>query len=246
MENTHNCQKGLTGNQLKILALISMTCDHIGKQLLPNVLFLQIIGRLAFPIFAFMIAEGCHYTKNRKKYLGTMALLAFICQIVYFAAMGSLYQCVLVTFSLSISLIYILDTFVFRKPEQFSLPWAFCTFLGLTAALLFLCFICIGLPELLSATDFAIDYGIWGVLLPVVIYFTAHKTNLPAGFTLLATAMDLIFLSFSLGGIQWFSLITIGILAFYNKKRGSLNLKNLFYIYYPLHLVVIYGLSLFS
>ena len=57
----------LNGNQLKIIALIAMTLDHIGKMLLPGFTILQIIGRLAFPIFAYMIAEGCRYTKNRKK-----------------------------------------------------------------------------------------------------------------------------------------------------------------------------------
>ena len=57
---------GLTGNQLKLIALFAMTCDHVGLQLLPNVLILRILGRLALPIFAYMIAEGCRYTRNRK------------------------------------------------------------------------------------------------------------------------------------------------------------------------------------
>ena len=49
---------GLTGNQLKLIALFAMTCDHVGLQLLPDVLILRILGRLALPIFAYMIAEG--------------------------------------------------------------------------------------------------------------------------------------------------------------------------------------------
>ena len=71
---------GFTGNQLKLIALISMTCDHVGLQLLPDVLILRIIGRLALPIFAYMIAEGCRYTRNRKRYLLRMAGLAALCQ----------------------------------------------------------------------------------------------------------------------------------------------------------------------
>ena len=59
----------ISGNQLKIIALVAMTWDHMGKQLFPQIGWLQIVGRLAFPIFAYMIAEGCAYTKNRKKYL---------------------------------------------------------------------------------------------------------------------------------------------------------------------------------
>lgn len=46
---------GMNSNQLKIVALLAMTCDHIGKQLLPQITILQIIGRLAFPIFALIM-----------------------------------------------------------------------------------------------------------------------------------------------------------------------------------------------
>ena len=67
---------GLTGNQLKLFALLAMTCDHIGVQLFPRLLILRIIGRLALPIFAYMIAQGCRYTKNKKKYLMTIAAVA--------------------------------------------------------------------------------------------------------------------------------------------------------------------------
>ena len=56
---------GLTNNQLKIIAMISMLIDHIGLQMFPDLLIFRIIGRLAFPIFAYMIAEGCFYTKNK-------------------------------------------------------------------------------------------------------------------------------------------------------------------------------------
>ena len=48
-----------TGNQLKIIALVTMTCDHVGMQIFPQLIWLRIIGRLAFPIYAYMIAEGC-------------------------------------------------------------------------------------------------------------------------------------------------------------------------------------------
>ena len=57
---------GLTGNQLKLIALITMTIDHVGMMLLPQLRILRAIGRIAFPIFAYMIAEGCRHTRNRK------------------------------------------------------------------------------------------------------------------------------------------------------------------------------------
>ena len=56
--------KGLTNNQLKLIALVTMTLDHIGVVLFPQAQWLRIVGRLAFPIFAYMIAEGCRHTAN--------------------------------------------------------------------------------------------------------------------------------------------------------------------------------------
>ena len=106
---------GLTGNQLKLLALFAMTCDHVGLQLLPQFIILRIIGRLAAPLFAYMIAEGCRYTHNRGRYLGRLLGMAALCQIAYFAAMRSLYQCIFVTLSLSVCLIYALDNAVRRR-----------------------------------------------------------------------------------------------------------------------------------
>lgn len=217
---------GFTGNQLKLLALLSMTCDHVGLQLFPEVLLLRIIGRLAMPIFAYMIAEGCRYTRNRKKYLLRMAGLAALCQVVYFFAMGSLYQCILVTFSLSIGLIYATDRWQERR-DSASRALA----LGLLAAVFVLCVV---LPDFLPG--FEIDYGLMGVLLPVLIYF-----GKPSHHYLLA---GLILLCLGTGGIQWWSLAAIPLLSQYNDQRGKYNIGKLFYIYYPVHLVVIYGLSL--
>ena len=95
----------LTGNQLKIIALITMTIDHIGKLIFPQYRVLRVIGRLAFPIFAFMIAEGCKYTKSSKSYLASIVTLAAVCQITLCVAEKSLHQNILVTFTLSIILI---------------------------------------------------------------------------------------------------------------------------------------------
>ena len=204
----------LNNNQLKIIALISMTIDHIGVQLFPDLIILRIIGRLAFPIFAYMIAEGCLYTKNKRKYLLTISITALICQLVYFFVERSLDQCILVTFSLSIMLIYIIE----RKNFVLSL----CSLIA--------CFI------ITQAIN--IDYGFVGIMLPVILYLSDTKAK-----KLLFSALILLIMSFDVGGVQWFSLFAIPLLALYNGKRGKLNLKYLFYIYYPLHLGIIYLLK---
>lgn len=220
----------LTGNQLKILALIAMTCDHVGLQLLPQFPVLRIIGRLAFPIFAYMIAEGCQHTHNRKKYLLAMWWLAATCQLANFFAMGSLYMSVLVSFGLAIGLIYLIDFARSRSGAAYLAP---------LAALCAIFFLCRVLPGLLPGTDYAIDYGLWGVLLPVPVYFEKDKATKLRNF-----AIGLALIALEAGGIQWFSLAAVPLMALYNGKRGRRKLKHLFYIYYPAHLVAIYGISL--
>lgn len=226
--STVQTKTGLTGNQLKIIAMIAMTCDHVGLQLFPQRIWLRWIGRLALPIYAFMIAEGCRHTHSRKKYLLRLAAMAALCQIVYFFAMNSLYQCILVTFSLSVSLIMALDE---AKKQRSKAAWGVAY--GLLAAVFF---VCVVLPLLLPKTDFAIDYGIWGVMLPVFIYFGkdqwAWLTN------------GLVLLTLRYGSSQLPALLAVPILMLYNGRRGRANIGKLFYWYYPLHLVVIYGLSL--
>ena len=216
--------KGLNSNQLKLLALLTMTVDHIGVHLLPQYPVLRIIGRLAFPIYAYCIAEGCAHTKNRKKYLMQMAGMALLCQLVYFFAMGSLFQCILVTFTLSILTIYAIDSGSSVKAA---------------AALCAVVLITVFLPQWLPNTDFAVDYGLWGVLLPVAVYLSRER-----GQKLLCTAIFLSLLALAYGGIQWLALLAIFPLALYNGQRGSTRLKGLFYWYYPLHLVAIYGIGL--
>ena len=75
---------GLTGNLLKLIAMLTMTIDHIGVILLPQYRILRIIGRLAMPIYAFMIAEGCHYTHDRRAYFLRLFGLAILCLALFF------------------------------------------------------------------------------------------------------------------------------------------------------------------
>ena len=216
----------LSGNTLKILAAVFMTIDHIGVILFPQVTILRIIGRLALPIFAFMIAEGCKYTRNRKKYFGMVFGLGVICQIVYFLFDGSMYLSILITFSLSILTIYAMQDL--RKKNN--------TFSGVV-------FLCTVFAVWLLNLFFEIDYGFWGCMLPVFAALT-HGTrydSIPVNVTLLG--LGLLALSLDLGGIQIFSLLTLPLLYGYSGKRGTGNLKYFFYIFYPVHLAVLQGIA---
>lgn len=221
--------KGLTANALKIFALVTMTVDHIGLQMFPNITLFRIIGRLSFPIFAYMIAEGCRYTKNKLRYFLQIFLLGIACQIVYFVAVKSLSQCVLITFSLSILCAYAVLWAKTHKNGWWLPILTILLMYGVTELL----------PQALPNTDFAVDYGFFGVILPVCATLSDDRRV-----KLLLTTVCLIALSLAYGSVQWWCLLTVPLLALYNGRRGKHKLKGLFYAYYPLHLAVIYLIAL--
>ncbi len=217
----------LTGNMLKILAAIFMTIDHIGVMLFPRIRLLRIAGRLALPIFAFMIAEGCHYTRNRRKYFGTVFGLGTVCQAVYYFFDGSLYFSILITFSLSILIIYAL-----QYCRQQKTPASFLVFAGAVILVYWL------------NRRFTIDYGFWGCMLPVFAALP-HKAKHDSHVTrILCLGIGLFLLAENLGGIQFWSLLALPLLLCYNGTRGKANLKYFFYIFYPAHLVILEGIAM--
>ncbi|MBQ7907140.1 MAG: hypothetical protein IJ309_04105 [Clostridia bacterium] len=222
----------LSGNMLKLIALVSMTIDHVGYHLYPSIEILRIIGRIAFPIFAYMVAEGCFYTRNKEKHLGLMWAVAVVCQVVMSIATGNLQMCIFVTFALSTSVIYVIDKAIEKKGWlQYLIASIVCVAVLVITAVL---------PSVIKSIPFGVEYGIFGVLLPVAVRFTPTRP-----LKLASCAMMLIFLCLStLWTIQWYCLIALIPLAFYSGKRGKLNLKYLFYIYYPAHIVVIMAIKL--
>ena len=75
--------KGINTFTLKLIAILSMTIDHIGYLLFPKVTLLRIVGRIAFPIFAYLIAEGFVHTGDVKKYLLRLGIFAILSEIPY-------------------------------------------------------------------------------------------------------------------------------------------------------------------
>ncbi len=221
---------GLSNNQLKIIAMVAMFIDHAGRQLLPDWTWMVIVGRLAFPIFAYMIAEGCQHTRYKTKYILMIAGLATVCQGAYFFATGSLYQNILVTFTLSIGLIFAMERFL-GKPDVGSGA-------VLAAVLAGVVVLCTVLPARTNG-EFFIDYGLVGVFLPVAVRFARGKWA-----KLISAAGMLSLLAITLFPIQWYGLLALPLLALYNGQRGKWKLKYLFYIFYPAHLLAIYLLQM--
>lgn len=222
---------GLSGNQLKILAVIFMTIDHIGLHLFPGEGIFRIIGRLSFPIFAYTFSEGCKYTKNKWRRFVLLFLSGALCQAVYSYATHSLYMNILITLTPSVLVIHSID---FAQKNKNIIG-----FFVSSAVLLGVFYTCYILPGKIGH-GFAIDYGFFGVMLPVLIYMGKNKQE-----KLSLLLIGLLVLASNFGTIQLFSLLSIPIIALYNGTRGRWRMKNFFYIYYPLHLVVIYFIGMF-
>lgn len=217
----------LNGNQLKLLGILSMTIDHAGLLLFPELRLLRILGRLAFPIFAYMIAEGWHYTHNRRRYFLTLFLLGVGFQPVYWIESHSLFLNIFLVYSLSLALIALIEW-----AQQRARPWGWLCVGGALLGMLLLC----ELPERLwPELGLTLDYGFFGVLLPVLVYFPKTKRG-----KLALMAAGLALLGLRLGGVQPAGLLTVPVLACYNGLRGKLRMKYLFYIYYPAHLLVLW------
>ena len=222
--------RGLSQNQLKIVAAIAMLIDHIGAQILPQIVMLRIIGRLAFPIFSYFIYEGFQYTKNRKKYFSRIFVLGILCAVIYYMYSGEIYGNVLITFSFSIAVLYAMEM-VHKEMSTGEVK------AGTYSIMLFVCVITM---IWIITKWFYIDYGIIGVLLPVFAKagskYIEKKNHYP---TLIAFSIGILLLAFNLGGIQYFSLMSVPLLLIYNGERGAMNLKNFFYWFYPVHLAAI-------
>ena len=216
----------LSGNALKIIAMLSMLADHAGKALFPDLLILQLFGRVAFPLFAYMIAEGCRYTKNRVRYFLSIFLLGAGCQAVYIVTMRSLYLGVLLTFSLSIGCIFAIDSFLAQKTASRALLMA--------GAIVLTLFVSLIAPTLFAKQGLVLDYGIYGVFFPIAVYYAKNKR---AG--LVSVAVLLLLRGIFIGGKHWCALLALPLLLLYNGKRGKWRLKYLFYIFYPAHLAII-------
>jgi len=215
-------------NVLKIIAVVTMLVDHIGWQFFPDIVWLRVIGRLAFPIFAFFISEGMRYTRDRKRYILTMLLIGVISQVFYsFLAERVTNLNIMFTFVFAGVLIVLIEK-VQKENKKMDV-------LMLTLFIVFVLLVwCLTM----------VSYGILGVVLVLAFYFIKNK---PLKYTI--GALILIFMSLFeaiIGGftfrsiIQVFSVLSVVIIALcYNGQKGKINLKYLFYVFYPLHLAVI-------
>lgn len=254
----------ITSFTLKVIALVAMTLDHISKiigqmgliSLCPNLSlllsskilhFLDFSGRLAFPIFAFLIAEGARKSNNILRYFRRLLLFAIISIPFYSFAFNYdiknldtfisylktlSFENVLFTFTISIGVIIIFNTakkYISNK-KGFYLMSIIISIIGLYIA------------EFLHT-----NYGGAGVLLVIILYFTQSFRSVSFIIVLWSIVFyscqllvdafypkQIIHVSFLILG----SVLSCIPIKFYNGKKG-ISCKWLFYIYYPVHLFVL-------
>lgn len=221
-----------------------MLIDHTGIVFFPTVNVWRLLGRISMPLFAFSLAEGCKYTKNKIKHFALIAILAVVCQVVYyFFDDGNLYMSILVTFSLSILTIYCLQ---FVKKSIFDKDCKLLT--KILSVVLF--FAMVGVDYTLTQI-FIINYKFWGIMLPVFAsLFDFSKTDAPKflktldclPIKILCLTIGLAFLYYPFIGNAPYAFISIPILLLYNGEKGKINTKYFFYVFYPAHLAILQGL----
>lgn len=213
----------MTSFILKIIALIAMTIDHTGKVFLTNPDFCNILGRVSFPIFAFLIVEGYHHTRSLKKYLLRLFLIAVIAQVAFFNLFGGLDT----IFTLLLGLLCIL---IYEKESDKIISLIVIITIGISALLL------------------NFDYGLYGILMIIFFHiFYKSKAKKSIAFTILVL-LHFSILIYSSKDISLLlpmvsTLSTLIFINLYNNKQG-LKFKYLFYIYYPLHLYVLWIIKL--
>lgn len=214
----------LTSNMLKVIAMITMLIDHVGVHLFPTEISFRIVGRLAMPIFAYLIAEGCRYTKNKPRHFLEVFLLGVFCQI-FMLAYGEAKFNILLTFSVSILLIYITDI-AMKDKRLLALPIVLVPLLYPTVTMI--------LPKV----GVTFDYDYFGIILPLFAFVPNKKILKTISF-----AVGLALLCLFSGHIQLYSLFALIPIFFYNGERGKFKFKYAFYIFYPLHILIIFAIK---
>lgn len=222
---------------LKILACVTMLLDHIGAVFMPSIVnynlyyALRIVGRLAFPIYCFLLAEGVAHTKNPVKYGLRLFVGILLAEIPFDLALFGRFtwdhQSVMVTLFLGFGMALII-----QKLDR--------TKLVPVIAFAFL------------AELFRTDYGAWGVGMIALFVLTRERKDRNMIQTLMLAAICYLMNSASVPifgirvPIELFAVLALIPIFLYTGKKsiGSKAVQTMFYLFYPVHLLVLYMITL--
>lgn len=224
----------MTSFILKIIGIFTMLCDHTGDVFIGHFSFLNLIGRITFPIFAFQIAQGYIHTNNLKKYILRLFIFACISQIPFMLFLSTFND----SYYLNIFFTLVLGTVTLLIYDK--IKNKFLATLLITLILFIAHFI-------------QVDYGLYGVLVIFLFYvfntkYIKHKVLMYLSFILITALKYLtyiinnpiVFMTYI--NCIIFTCISLIPICLYNGKQGP-KVKYLFYIFYPVHLLILYLLS---
>ena len=253
---------GVSGLTLKMIAIATMLIDHIAAVVIKNMYsfvdedgvyvftnaiaydaysLMRLIGRMAFPLFCFMLVQGFYHTKSKGKYSLKLVVFAVISEIPYDLALnGKLFSFtennVMWTLLLGLLTIWLLDEIRnnprFLNKSKDERLWLIATLLR-----------CIGMTTIVMismlAAEYLIccDYGAGGIAAIVAIYLLYRHPLI--GFAVAVTLLGLL-----CSEDEFAALAMLVPLYFYNGKRGK-QIKCFFYWFYPVHLLCLYFVSIF-
>ena len=210
---------------LKWIAVVTMTIDHTGAILLPEYSILRIVGRLSFPLFSYLLVLGLESTRNARNYFARLFFFAFVSQVPFYLALGvQPLDHLNIFFTLSSGLVFI--HFHRKNPLVALLPF-------------------------IPALVLNLDYGIYGILLIGCMYLLRRDTELG-----IISVFVLNLSSLLVSSSQFLSLLALpiilalekGYLGMVRKSAGKAMYpkwrKYFFYLFYPLHLTVLYAVKI--
>jgi hypothetical protein len=210
---------------LKWIAIITMTADHVGAILYPEFTVLRFIGRLSFPLFAYLLMLGMETTRNIRNYFIRLFVFALISQVPFFLALDyGPFDTLNIFFTLSAGLLFI---YFFKKGSVFVVV------------------------PLLASIVLPFDYGVYGIAVIGCMYILKENTKFGVFSLVLLNSLFLV-----PWNSQFLSIAAIPFIVLH--KNGSLTTtketaeqhtlpvwrKYFFYIYYPLHLTLLYIIKL--
>ena len=237
--------RGLNATQLRIIALVAMTLDHLWATIVPGNMWMHCVGRIAFPLFAFQLTEGAAHTLDMSAYIRRLLVFALISEIPYnLIRSGSpifpMSQNVM--FSLLLGLLGINEVQAIRNSATTGSRIGHSLRLALWAFLSLIGFV---------------DYGILGFSLILLIHFFKGP-GVKRGLLLAAFLLVNQFLYKGSGfpvillgqefviRHQAFAILALIPISLYNGEKGNgyRAIQRLSYLYYPMHCAVIYGIWL--
>lgn len=214
-----------SGSTLKIIAIVSMVIDHCAYFLMENGTLLydamRCVGRIAFPVFAFLVVEGFAYTKNRKRYFAQLLVFALISEVPWYLLNGADgTHNVMFTLALGVVALAVLE----KMKEN-----------GILCGVAILSIACF-------ATWLGVDYEWRGILMVVVFNLLRNQNdNLSFPYGRMMQILCTFPLMMHYGSIG--AMLACAILFLYDGTRGFIKgnmAKYGFYAFYPIHLGIIY------